>query len=80
MPVIYEIDHNGIRLYGYNQGLSFYSPDRTLQQQIYLQDDNTLNIGGGGSASSLLTETSANGIYVRLDGKNWASWQRPTPP
>jgi len=74
MAAIYEIDHNGIRIYGTNKGLSFYSADRTLRQEIYLKDDNTLNIGGGGSATSLPTETSANGLYVRLDGKNWASW------
>ena len=33
MTVIFERDHLGTRFIGYDQGLSFYSPDRTLRQQ-----------------------------------------------
>ena len=71
---VYEFDSEGTRIFGYNTPISFYSPDRTLQQQIYLKSDNTLNIGGtvsgGGDTSNYLTETEANVLYLRLDCTN----------
>lgn len=46
MPL--EIDDQSIRIIGNNfKGLKFYDDLRTLQQEIYLKADNTLNIGGG---------------------------------
>lgn len=57
----YEHDDLGLRIIGYNQPISFYDSTRTLRAQIYLQPDNTLNVGGltaGGSGS-----TSAGGTH-----------------
>ena len=72
---VYENDNEGPRIIGYNKGIAFYSPDRTLRQSIYLQSDNTLNIGGSGSSvSSYLTELTASQSFVRLDGNNGALW------
>ena len=56
MPL--EIDDVSIRIIGNNyKALQFYDDGRTLQQEIYLQSDNTLNIGdtetGGGTGSAM---------------------------
>jgi hypothetical protein len=46
MPL--EIDDLSIRIIGNGvKALQFYDDSRVLQQEIYLQDDDTLNIGGG---------------------------------
>ena len=59
----FEHDDLGLRIIGYNQPISFYDSTRTLRAQIYLQPDNTLNIGGltAGSGSSSGT-SSAHGL------------------
>ncbi len=51
---VYEHDDQGLRVIGYNQGVFFYDPTRTLRAEIYLQPDNTLNLGGifGGGGST----------------------------
>jgi len=57
----FEHDDQGLRIIGYNQPIRFYDPTRTLRAEIYLQPDNTLNVGGltaGGSGS-----TSAGGTH-----------------
>jgi len=57
----YEYDDLGLRIIGYNTPIRFYDPTRTLRAEIYLQPDNTLNVGGltaGGSGS-----TSAGGTH-----------------
>lgn len=57
----YEHDDQGLRIIGYNQPIRFYDPNRTLRAEIYLQSNNTLNVGGlttGGSGS-----TSAGGTH-----------------
>ena len=57
----YEHDDLGLRIIGYNTPIRFYDPTRTLRAEIYLQPDNTLNVGGltaGGSGS-----TSAGGTH-----------------
>lgn len=90
MTAIYEYDDKGLHVIGYNQGIFFHSPDRTLRQQIYLQTDNTLNIqsfaitiddlpksiveGGG------ISQAAADARYVQLSGGNQALWlPNPTP-
>ena len=57
MPV--EFDDRSLRIIG-NEfvALEFYDDDRALQQTIYLQDDNTLNIGGISTSSSSGTGVS----------------------
>lgn len=63
MPL--EIDDVSIRIIGNNlKGLRFYDDARTLQQEIYLQSDNTLNIGvtgGGGGGGSGITTHAIDG-------------------
>lgn len=57
----YEHDDRGLRIIGYNTPIRFYDPTRTLRAEIYLQSNNTLNVGGlttGGSGS-----TSAGGTH-----------------
>lgn len=57
----YEHDDLGLRIIGYNTPIRFYDPTRTLRAEIYLQPNNTLNVGGlttGGSGS-----TSAGGTH-----------------
>ncbi|HUW32260.1 MAG TPA: hypothetical protein VM223_11660, partial [Planctomycetota bacterium] len=51
MPV--EFDDSGLRIIGNNViALGFYDDARTLQQAIYLESDNTLNIGDVGTGVS----------------------------
>lgn len=57
----FEHDDLGLRIIGYNQPIRFYDNNRTLRAEIYLQSNNTLNVGGlttGGSGS-----TSAGGAH-----------------
>ena len=42
----YEIDDQSIRLIGYNVPIKFFNPAHQLKAEIYLQTDDTLNIGG----------------------------------
>ena len=45
MPI--EFDDRGLRIVGCNvPGVSFYDDDGVLWHQIYLREDNTLNVGG----------------------------------
>ncbi len=67
----YEIDHNSIRIIGYNVPIKFYSPgpDRTLKAEIFLQEDGTLNIGGitTGGGSDLGTLPDSHFVLVAID-------------
>jgi hypothetical protein len=59
----YEIDDLGIRVIGYGVPISFYDPTRVLRAQIYLQGDNTLNLGGiYGTASASSESTGAHAL------------------
>jgi len=42
----YELDANGVRVIGYNVPIRFYDDGRNLQAEIFLERDNTLNVGG----------------------------------
>jgi hypothetical protein len=42
----YEIDDLSLRIIGYGVPIKFFDPTRTLRAEIYLQEDNTLNVGG----------------------------------
>lgn len=70
--VVYEHDDQGLRVIGYNHGIFFYDPNRTLVCELYLRSDGVLAsncaIVGSVGAGSAPTE------FVRLDGNNWASW------
>lgn len=45
MPI--EFDNDGLRIIGHNvSGVKFYDDDRTLRQELYLNDDNELVISG----------------------------------
>lgn len=69
---VYEHDDRGLRIIGFNEGVFFYDPNRTLACELYLRSDGVLAsncaIVGSVGAGSAPTE------FVRLDGKNWASW------
>ena len=77
---VYEHDDLGLRIIGYNQGVFFYDPTRALRCELYLGADNALHsscgtiVGGGGGGGVGLTPASADLLYVRLDGNNWAAW------
>lgn len=70
---VYEHDDQGLRIIGYNQGIYFYDPTRTLQCQLYLTSAGKL-ASNCEIATNVGTAPEAN-EYVRLDGNNWASWQ-----
>jgi len=56
MPV--EFDDTGLRIIGHKvKGIQFYDPDRTLRQEIYLQEDNTLNTGDTGTEGQAAAAT-----------------------
>ncbi len=61
MPI--ERDEEYLRIIGYNEPIEFYDDSRVLQQKIYLQDDNTLNIGGATIAAGA-TEVIGGGLQA----------------
>jgi hypothetical protein len=75
---VYEHDDQGLRVIGYNQGVFFYDPTRTLRAEIYLQPDNTLNLGGifgggGGAPGSTSPHTLGDTVtHLGLLGDNQA--------
>jgi len=77
MPV--EFDDRGLRVYGHNvKGLQFYDWDRVLRQEIYLQEDNTLNICGDvidGGVGALITA----GAWLGDDGGGEFRFQADAP-
>jgi hypothetical protein len=67
MPI--EFDDQSLRIIGYNvKALQFYDDSRVLQQEIYLQSDDTLNIGdtdtASGAGGSLTTHALDGSAHV----------------
>lgn len=58
----YEIDDQSIRIVGYYVPIKFYNPSRQLKAEIFLQDDDTLNIGGISSGSIGGTEINITAL------------------
>jgi len=57
----YEHDDQGLRIIGYNTPIRFYDPTRTLRAEIFLQSNNTLNVGGlttGGSDNTFMVASA----------------------
>jgi hypothetical protein len=68
MPI--EFDDTGLRIIGYNvKAIQFLDPGRVLRQEIFLQEDNTLNTGDtglegqGGAATGGMVSHDLSGGY-----------------
>lgn len=74
----FEFDDTGYRVFGYHQPIEFYDDSRALQATIYLQRDNTLNIGGetisrtGGESA-----VSVHALDSETHTGTLANWQGP---
>jgi hypothetical protein len=66
----YEHDDLGLRIIGYNTPIRFYDPTRTLRAEIFLQTDNTLNIGGisggGGTGAEINIAALTDGHFLMV--------------
>lgn len=60
----FEHDDLGLRIIGYNTPIRFYDPTRTLRAEIFLQSNNTLNVGGlsGTGGTGGTGTTTAHGL------------------
>lgn len=74
MPI--EIDSNSIRVIGNNvAGIRFYDDDRVLRHDIYLKDDNSLNISGTLAATYSTSAPDSSGGFDVGAQHTWTGQQ-----